>query len=337
MMSDEEFLAFAYRRVLGRRPSDAEAARALERIRSEPSGRHFLLVDLLSSKERDVQLRNAEFVPAGHFYSAVPSQRERDAYLSDASTAPQTLPAIDLRVEQQLTLMSTLAEYGASCPFPETESPDWLYYMDNPAYAYADGVTLYAMLRHFKPRRVIEVGSGFSSCAILDTTRRFLDEGTALMFIEPHPELLRSRLGDSNLQFRLLAERVQDVELSHFETLEDGDFLIIDSTHVAKLSSDVLRLVFEVLPVLKRGVFVHFHDIFWPFDYPKRWVSQGRAWNEAYLLRAFLQNNTSFDIVYFYSYLEALHRDLIDATMPLCLKRTGANLWLQKREESSRA
>ncbi|MEL7046552.1 MAG: class I SAM-dependent methyltransferase, partial [Pseudomonadota bacterium] len=144
-------------------------------------------------------------------------------------------------------------------------------------------------------------------------------------------ELLESRLKDPAMDYRLIADRAQDVELSHFEALEHGDFLVIDSTHVAKLSSDVLRLVFDVLPVLRPGVFVHFHDVFWPFDYPKRWVSEGRAWNEAYLLRAFLQNNSAFDIVYFYSYLETLHRERIAATMPLCLKRSGANLWLRKR------
>ncbi|MEM6775292.1 MAG: class I SAM-dependent methyltransferase [Pseudomonadota bacterium] len=189
------------------------------------------------------------------------------------------------------------------------------------------------MLRRFRPRRVVEVGSGFSSCAILDTTRLFLDKHTTLTFIEPYPELLQSRLGNVPMNHRLVAERAQDVEMAHFEALEDGDFLIIDSTHVAKLNSDVLRLVFEVLPALKAGVLVHFHDVFWPFDYPKRWVSEGRAWNEAYLLRAFLQNNAAFDIVYFYSYLESLHRERLAATMPLCLRRTGANLWLRKRRD----
>jgi hypothetical protein len=329
-MSDDEFLEFAYRRILARAPTVQEQARSLPRSDSPETQRNALLLELLSCAERDAQLANAEFVPAGHFYSAGPSRHERDAYLASASVREQALPAIDLRVEQQLELMDALAEYGAECPFPESESPDWLYYLDNPAYAYADGVTLYAMLRHHRPRRVIEVGSGFSSCAILDTRRRFLADGLELTLIEPHPQLLQSRIGESTSGCRLLVDRVQDVDPSVFETLESGDFLVIDSTHVAKLSSDVLHLLFEVLPALQHGVLVHFHDIFWPFDYPARWIREGRAWNEAYLLRAFLQYNTTFEIVYFYSFLEALHRDRIASRMPLCLKRSGANLWLRK-------
>ena len=329
-MSDDEFLEFAYRRVLARAPTDQERTRGLGRIASGDGERNALLLELLSCAERDAQLANAEFVPTGHFYSAVPSRQERDAYLAGPAVAAQALPAIDLRAAQQLDLMDALAAYGADCPFPEAETADWLYYLDNPAYAYADGVTLYAMLRHHRPRRVIEVGSGFSSCAILDTRRRFLDNGMELTFIEPHPELLKSRAGASLSGCRLIAEPVQDVDLSLFATLESGDFLIIDSTHVAKLASDVLRLLFEVLPALQRGVLVHFHDVFWPFDYPARWIREGRAWNEAYLLRAFLQYNAAFEVVYFYSFLEAQYRDRLATRMPLCLKRTGANLWLRK-------
>lgn len=334
-MSDDEFLEFAYRQVLARAPTEHEKAGALQRIASGEVERNALLIQLLASAERNAQLANAEFVPAGHFYSAVPSRRERDAYLVTPPARARALPAIDLRVEQQLELLEALAAYGAECPFPESEAPDWLYYLDNPAYAYADGVTLYAMLRHFRPRRVIEVGSGFSSCAILDTRRRYLDDRVELTLIEPYPQLLQSRIGASMPGCRLLVDRVQDVDLSVFEALESGDFLVIDSTHVAKLASDVLRLLFEVLPALKRGVLVHFHDVFWPFDYPQRWISEGRAWNEAYLLRAFLQYNRAFEVVYFYSYLEALHRDRIAARMPLCLKRTGANLWLRKSGDAA--
>jgi len=336
MMSDDEFLGFAFPRVLGREATKEEASRALEQLSAGPGARHALLMQLLSSAERDAQLANAEFVPAGHFYSVVPARRERETFIAGDSASPGTLPDIDLRVAQQLALLDELAVYAADCPFPETESGDGLYYFDNPAYAYADGLTLHAMLRHFRPRRVVEVGSGFSSCAILDTRRLFLDAATELTFIEPYPELLRSRLGKGVANFRLIAEPVQDVDPAPFEALADGDFLVIDSTHVAKLGSDVLRLLFEVLPALQRGVLVHFHDIFWPFEYPKKWISEGRAWNEVYLLRAFLQNNRDFEIVYFYSYLEALHRKRIASRMPLCLKRRGANLWLRRRPDRAR-
>jgi predicted O-methyltransferase YrrM len=289
-----------------------------------------LLMQLLASAERDAQLDNAEFVPPGHFYSAVPSRAERTAYLEREAPVPDALAGIDLREAQQLELLDALAACAADCPFPEAEAAGSLYHFDNPAYAYADGLTLHAMLRHFRPRRVIEVGSGYSTCAILDTRRHFPDAATEITCIEPYPELLRARLGDKVADLKLIEAPVQAVELARFETLEAGDFLIIDSPHVGKLSSDVLHLLFEVLPALHSGVLVHFHDIFWPFDYPGHWIREGRAWNEAYLLRAFLQDNAAFEIVYFYSYLAACHRERIAARMPLCLKRPGANLWLRK-------
>ena len=128
-------------------------------------------------------------------------------------------------------------------------------------------------------------------------------------------------------------DAVQNVPLAAFEELGDNDILFIDSSHVCKAGSDVNFLVFNVLPALAPGVVVHFHDIGWPFEYPLQWIADGRAWNEAYLLRAFLQYNRSFEILVFNSYAYRTFRSFFEKRMPLYLERPGGSLWLRKTGE----
>src|SRR5207249_3499894 len=158
-----------------------------------------------------------------------------------------------------------------------------------------------------KPRRIIEVGSGYSSCAMLDTSELFFGGGIECCFIEPHPELLLSLVKPEDRErqtFRLLAKKLQEVDLAEFAALGEGDILFVDSSHVAKVGSDVNHLFSNVLPMLNRGVHIHFHDIFHPFEYPKEWVYRGISWNEAYVLKAFLQYNGAFRITFFNTFLE---------------------------------
>src|SRR5690606_1842332 len=183
-------------------------------------------------------------------------------------------------------------------PFKAEKSEGLRYYFENSAYAYSDAIHLYCMLRHLKPRKLIEVGSGHSSCVTLDTNELFLGGSVETTFIEPYPELFMSLIKESDrAKINIVPTRLQDVDLSLFETLQANDILFIDSTHVSKINSDVNYIFFEILPRLASGVYIHFHDIFFPFEYPKAWVYEGRAWNEAYILRAFLQYNNAFSVV----------------------------------------
>ena len=187
------------------------------------------------------------------------------------------------------------------------------------------------MLCHFKPQRIIEVGSGFSSAVMLDTNDLFFSKQIALTFIEPHPERLFSLLNDEDKKrHRIITEMVQNVPLETFDTLEANDILFIDSSHVAKVGSDVVHLLTNVLPRLNKGVIIHFHDIFWPFEYPEEWIREGRAWNEAYVLKAFLQFNAAFRILFFNSYLAIHHKEVLAQNFPLMLKNSGGSLWIEK-------
>lgn len=115
--------------------------------------------------------------------------------------------------------------------------------------------------------------------------------------------------------------------MSVFEKLEENDILFIDSSHVSKMDSDVNFLFFEILPRLKSGVYIHFHDVFYPFIYPKEWIYEGRAYNEMYILRAFLMNNAQYKIQLFGHMLEYQCMDKI----PKHLKGCGSgSLWIKK-------
>jgi hypothetical protein len=241
------------------------------------------------------------------------------------------VPGVDLDEAGQLELLSQLAPYYRELDFPEQQQGRRRYWFENPAYSYSDAIFLHCMIRHSRPKRIIEVGSGHSSCMTLDTNEQHFGNRIQCTFIEPYPELLLSLLhpGDKE-RIEIVPTRVQDVGVDRFAALEAGDILFIDSTHVVKAGSDVNYLYFEVLPVLKPGVFVHIHDIFVSFQYPREWVFEGRQWTEDYLLRAFLMYNTCFRIKAFNTFLAVFHEEWFKREMPLCLRNSGGSIWLQR-------
>lgn len=277
--------------------------------------------------------------PPGHFHSPIPNCKEvsaKSAVIFDRTAA--RCAGIDLREEKQLELLELLSGYYEDFPFTTTRSEELRYYYPNQIFSLADALIVYAMLRHFEPRNVIEVGSGFSSAAMLDVNDAFLDRSVGFTFIEPDPDRLLGLLTrEDQRRHTIRAQQVQEIALEVFEALDAGDLLFIDSSHVAKAGSDLCYIVFEILPRLRPGVIVHFHDIFWPFEYPEHWIlEEGRMWNEAYVLRSFLQFNEAFEVLYFSSFLAERHADLLRQRMPLGLEGDTSSLWLRKREGDTR-
>ncbi|MCA1706725.1 MAG: class I SAM-dependent methyltransferase [Actinobacteria bacterium] len=181
-------------------------------------------------------------------------------------------------------------------------------------------------------RDTMTVGPAPRELGGIEVNERVLDNRCQLTFIDPFPRTLRALVSEADLWGRLIAQPVQSLSLSIFEALEPGDVLFIDSTHVCRAGSDVNFLLFDVLPALRAGVLIHVHDIFYPFEYPPEWIRQGRGWNEAYALRAFLEFNTAFRILLSNSFLELFHRPWFAEHMPLCLEApipTGS-IWLEK-------
>jgi len=271
-----------------------------------------------------------EWRPQGHFYSPIPAIDEIREREDEIFSFPASLPGVDLNEQGQVDLFNQLTQFYDELPFTPVKG-NLRYFFENPNFSYADAIILYCMLRQAAPKRIIEIGSGYSSCVTLDTNELFFANGINCTFIEPYTELLFSLLKPTDRDLiTVVGSNLQDVDISIFSALDAGDILFIDSTHVSKVGSDVNHLLFKILPSLAAGVIIHFHDIFYPFEYPKEWVYEGRAWNEAYLLRAFLQYNPSFKVTFFNSYFAHTHYHLLQLKMPLCMKNTGGSIWLQK-------
>lgn len=277
--------------------------------------------------------RYKTWVPPGHYYSPIPSLdevRQREAEIFD--TSEKELLGIDLNEPEQLRLLEKFESYYPDQPFAIEKTDALRYFLDNSSYAYSDGIILYCMIRYAEPKKIIEIGSGYSSCAALDTNELFFDNRIACTFIDPYPQQLERLLkpGDK-ARIEIVPKKLQDVDLNLFSSLSSGDILFIASTHVSKVGSDVNRIIFEIFPRLKSGVYIHIHDIVYPFEYLKHFVYTGIAWNEAYILRAFLQYNDAFKIVFFNTYLEQFYQERFHRTMPLCLKNRGGSIWLRKQ------
>jgi len=238
------------------------------------------------------------FVRNGHFYSPVNGAADVERALAWG----EDLPGVQLRAEQQVELFGELA------PLLDGVT-DRRYRTPNGMYDAADALVYQAFVRRLRPRRVIEVGAGFSTAKLLDTADEHAPE-LRVTCVEPYPDRLLGLLRPED-KIDLIQAPVQDVPVETFLQLESGDILFIDSTHVAKAGSDVLWLFLRVLPRLANGVVVHVHDVFWPFEYPERWLREGRSWNEDYLLHAFLCHNDAWRIELFSSWLWKQHPELV--------------------------
>jgi hypothetical protein len=272
-------------------------------------------------------------IPPGHFYSPIPSLEEikRDeAQIFDSVT--RQLPGIDLNEPEQLMLLETFCKYYEEMPFKAYKTDGLRYYFENEMYSYSDAIFLYCMIRHLRPSRIIEIGSGFSSCVTLDTNELFFGGSISTTFVEPYPARLMSLVKRQDIKkMRTIPLRLQDVDIGEFAALGANDILFVDSTHVSKVNSDVNRIFFEILPCLRSGVHIHFHDIYYPFEYPRFWLYDGLASNEAYMLRTFLEFNNAFQIVFMNTFVERYHELFFREKMPLCLKNPGGSIWIRKQ------
>jgi predicted O-methyltransferase YrrM len=297
-------------------------------FRKLESEKGFLVSEL--KRLRDAHTDSPPYFPVGHFYSPLPSRGEiAEAFARDGFGPP--FPAIDLNEAGQFARLERFASWYPEQPFPEKQTPDRRFYLQNPSYGHYDAIMLYCMLREARPKTIIEVGSGFSSAAMLDLRGSALPADVSFTFIDPDMIRLRELLrADDHLHATLIEKRVQEVPLETFAALGENDVLFIDSSHVSKIGSDVNRLYFDVLPALAPGVLIHIHDVAGNLEYPRDWLEDGRAWNEQYLLRAFLMNNHAYRIELFTAWLWNQKHDLIREKMPMCARGGGGQMWLRK-------
>lgn len=255
-------------------------------------------------------------VPFADYESPYPDFMEIQKRENELFDRTKEVLGIDLNLDSQLNLVKKMETL---------DRPMWLsqnmrgggvrYYYDNPWYLEVDANVLYYLITIIKPKRIIEVGSGFSTAVMLDVNENYFDNNIQIVSIEPNAERLKSLLKVTD-NIKIYERNLQLMPLSLFDTLEENDLLFIDSSHISKFNSDVNYLFFEILPRLHHSVYIHFHDIQYPFIYPKEWICEGRAYTEAYILRAFLMNNKDYSVYFWCNMLqEKMKPFLIDTLL----------------------
>lgn len=296
---------------------------------SLPEGR----TEPFATAEYDVVPKGRYDIVARNYYSPMPNLEQLPDDIWDRSTA---LGGIELHAERAIKLVeSELAPFVAELDVPsDGPRPPGDFFLRNQNYESVDAELLYAMVRARKPKRVLELGSGYTTLLIGAACRRNVEEGTATEHVayDPYPrEQIIGAAPPPPTRFESIS--ATEVPLDTFSELEPDDVLFVDTTHTVKLGSDVNHIVLEVLPALAPGVIVHFHDIFLPWEYPRVWFEEMEYyWAEQYLLQAFLAFNEAFDVILPAQALAREHPDRLKAVVPSFGPGVSpAAFWLARR------
>jgi peptidoglycan/LPS O-acetylase OafA/YrhL/predicted O-methyltransferase YrrM len=308
----------------------AEAPAGADVAKSElgPNPSSAILTDIKQSNEGVPLL-----FPPGHFYS--PMYDPQELVVNRALIWPsKPRPTLDLdwHDEKQLDLCNRI--FAAQEPLALRREPSedpTEYWCGNDQYPPLDAWVLAAMLRHLRPTRMIEIGSGFSSLVTARVNREEFAHSMHFTCIEPYPRnFLTAGVGGIS---ELRQELIQDSPLDLFTELTDSDILFIDTSHTVKTGGDVTWIFHEIIPRLQAGVVVHVHDFFLPYEYPENWVMEGRGWNETYLVRSFLGYNSSFEVLWATQYMLERYPDSIARAFRPdddSIARAGGSLWFQR-------
>jgi hypothetical protein len=239
---------------------------------------------------------------------------------------------LDLRESAQLRFLDQFNYQNELIEIPRIKKSENQYYYHNLSFGAGDAELYYSIIRYYKPKKILEVGSGFSTLLALEAIKKAKEEDTSfdctLTCIEPFEmDFLES------LNVTLVRELVENVSPTIFDSLSEGDILFIDSSHIIRPGGDVTYLILEILPKVPVGVFVHFHDIFTPHHYPADWLqNEYRLWNEQYLLEAFLSGNSAFEIICSFNHLFVTHQQAVFSKFPVLKEGGGSagSFWLKK-------
>jgi len=260
------------------------------------------------------------------YYQPIPDTRTLAPELWERRSA---LVGIDLNVATQLELLRTAFpgfrhEYEQLPREPPADRTR--FHLGNQYFDGTDALACYCMIRHFRPRRIVEVGSGFSTRILAEAALR--NGETSLVAVDPYADEIVSH-GFPGLS-EVRRQRLEELDASVFDVLDSKDVLFVDSSHVSRIGGDVNFVFLDVIPRLRPGVLVHVHDVFLPGEYPKEWVlEKGRFWNEQYLLQAFLAFNDAWEVLLANHYLGSEHRDALITAFPTAPWWGGGSFWMR--------
>ncbi len=248
-----------------------------------------------------------------HYFLPIPDERDLDERFWTAESA---LVGLDLDVDAASTWVRGLGSWFDEfrTTFPVRAAEPGSFHLINGSFMAVDAHIYYALIRALKPQTIIEIGAGHSTAVALEAAMRNRADGalSRIVAVDPHPDdWLRS-----STDLELIPEKVQDVSLDLFTSLNAGDILFIDSSHILRWGGDVQYEYLEILPRLTKGVLVHAHDIHLPGNYPRVYHDSHLWWNEQYLLQAFLAFTTKFEVVWPAAYMGRRASGLLDEMFP---------------------
>jgi hypothetical protein len=241
----------------------------------------------------------------------------------------RSLPGINFNIQEQLNLLNEFNYCDEIIGIANLPKSNLNYSFLLGPFGSGDSEILYNIIRHFKPKNIIEIGCGHSSLMI----QHALKKNTELNYNFKHICVEPYEAGwIAQLEVSFIKKRVEELDQSVFDLLENGDILFIDSSHIIRPQGDVLFEYLEILPKLKPGVIVHIHDVFSPKDYLDQWLMDGvNFWNEQYLLEAFLTCNNQFKIICATNFLKNNYFNQISSKCPiLTTDREPGSFWIQK-------
>jgi hypothetical protein len=265
------------------------------------------------------------FPITNHYYEPFMGKSAND------QTKKRNLPGIDFNIENQLLFLKNFNYQNELKEISLLSVSQLNYSFSKGPFRSGDAEILYNIVRFLKPKKIIEIGCGHSSLliqhAIANTLKAEVNYLCHHICIEPYEAGYLSKL---DVEF--IKKPVEQIDFNLFESLEDGDILFIDSSHIIRPGGDVLFEYLEILPRLKKGVYVHIHDIFSPNNYLKEWSEDGvNFWNEQYLLEAFLSCNDSFKVVCSVNLLKnSYYANLKEVCPMLSEEREPGSFWIQR-------
>ena len=264
-----------------------------------------------------------------HYYEPLINPKK---HLLSTLKNDRKLLGIDFNVDKQKELIDSFNYNDELLEFPVNNINNNKYFYNNGFFKSGDSEYLYNLIRKFKPKKIIEIGSGFSTRMIINSINKNKEEDINytcdVKCIEPYRFFSLEKL-----PVQIIKEKVEMVDMKLFKILDEDDFVFIDSTHIIRPQGDVLYEIQNILPYLNKGVLIHFHDIFTPKDYPEKWIINHRLWNEQYLLESFLTFNNNFEIIGSLNYLKHHHWDLLSSKCPILsrdIQREPSSFWIRK-------
>jgi hypothetical protein len=232
------------------------------------------------------------------------------------------LPGIDMKKEAQVNLLKCLcfSDELVALELNKNAKNTNNFHIDNGSFGSGDAEFLYQFLRHIKPSKVLEIGSGNSTkIARLALNKNDIDTNYKCkhICIEPYEQPWLESLDGINV----LRSTIENCSFDWSSELKSGDLLFVDSSHIIRPQGDVLKIYLAILPMLPKGVYVHVHDIFTPKDYLKTWlVDDVKFWNEQYLLEAVLGNTNRYEVIASLNYLKHKEYELLNSVCPYLTK-----------------